>query len=147
MCTYSKYARLIIHISPNTREGVIMVNHVRRGCLYVNRSEMHVFCFTRLQTLALQWSQKECRNIRSHFRIYICGIVFLKYKAAGSKSIVKVQGIYFVMCLWFVCCNPSLYLISAGAFSETVAAWKNLIQKQSYLGLYSLKTGGWDKIA
>lgn len=125
---------------PKHKERLIIVNYVRRGCRYVNQNEMHVFCSTRLQTLALQWSQKECKN--DCVLLFISTFAsFFFFKSAGSRSIFKVQGTYSVTCLWFICCKSSLYLIFAGAFCKTVAAWKNLPQKQSDLGFTPLENG------
>lgn len=139
MCMHSKYARLIIHRSPNTRERLIIVNHVRRGCLYVNQNEMRVFCSTRLQTLALQWSQKECKNI--HVLIFIstfAWLLFFLFKVGRQqKYFQSPRHLFRSTSLWFMFCKPSLYLIYAGAFCKIVLAWKNLTKKPSDMGACS----------
>lgn len=142
MCMYSKYARLIIHISPNTREGLIIVNHVRRGCLYVNQNEMSVFCSTRLQTLALQWSQKECKNI--HVLIFISTFALFLFsflKLAGIKSIFKVQSVYSLTCLCGLCAANPL-CISYTQVHFVKLAGKNLTKKQWFGGLLPLERVG-----
>jgi len=79
------------------------------------------------------------KRLCSHFHIFVCGVFFfsLNLRQQAAKVLSKFKAFILLLVFGF------LHLISAGAFCKTVAAWKNLPQKQLSGTLLPLKTGGW----
>lgn len=69
--------------------------------------------------------------------LYLWGFFSLNLRQQAAKVLSKFKAFILLLVFGF------LHLISAGAFCKTVAAWKNLPQKQLSGTLLLLKTGGW----